>query len=147
MKIVLVAIGKKHDTELRSAIDDFTVRIGRYVPVEWKLISSSDIETEGKAVLGGVGAGDTLVLFDERGMLPTSPDFASFLQKRFNEGPKRIVFVIAGAYGASDELRARAAHTISLSKLTFPHQLVRLIVVEQIYRGLSILRGEKYHHE
>ncbi len=155
MKIVFLALGKKRDPLFAEGVLEFTDRISRYVPVEWKIIpaaegAGSDIERakteEGKRIESELREGDVLILLDEIGKEYSSVEFSQFLQKRFNEGPKRLIFVVGGAYGISAEISARASHTISLSRLTFPHQLVRLVLAEQVYRALSISKGEKYHH-
>ena len=101
----------------------------------------------GKEILSKVQSGDLLILLDERGDFYSSVQFSNFLQQKFNSGGKAIAFVIGGAYGFSDEVYASATGKISLSKMTFSHQMVRMIFFEQLYRALTILRGEPYHHE
>ena len=140
MKIIIISVGKAHDAALRESIDDFTARIGHYMPVEWKIVD------EDEKVLKNILAGDYVVALDEKGKAMSSPGLADRLQKCLNESTKRIIFLIGGAYGLTDEMRAKAQLTVSLSAMTFPHQLVRLIIAEQIYRACTILKGEKYHH-
>ena len=147
MKILFLSVGKKHEPALIEMINEFTDRVNRYAPTEWKLIpSSSTVETEGASIINVLDTRDVVVVLDERGEGLDSNAFAQMLQKRLNAGTHRLVFIIGGAYGVSAAVSARANSIVSLSKLTFPHQLVRLILAEQVYRGFTILKGEKYHH-
>ncbi len=147
MKIVFFSVGKKHDPALAESINDFTARIGHYSSVEWRFVAPSQtVESEGKSILAALEDKDIIVLLDEKGKEVTSQNTADFIQECLNRSAQRIVFIIGGAYGASAEVAKRANTTIALSRLTFPHQLVRLILAEQIYRAFTILRGEKYHH-
>ena len=102
---------------------------------------------EGHLILGKLENSDFVILLDDKGKSYSSIEFASFLQQKMNSGLKSLVFVVGGAFGFSDEVNQRANGKLSLSKMTFSHQMVRLIFKEQLYRGFSILRGEKYHHE
>lgn len=157
MKILLLAIGKTDSPELQSLIANYSKRIGHYLPFELKILpdvrrsgktsQEQQKEAEGRAVLGELQTGDRLVLFDERGRALTSVDFAHHLEQRMLASDKRMVFVIGGPYGFSPELYARADEQLTLSRMTFSHQMVRLFAVEQIYRAMTILRGEPYHHE
>lgn len=148
MKILFISVGKKHDAAVAEAINDFTGRIQRYAPVEWKIIPSADnTKSEDALILASVNDRDYVVLLDERGKMMSSTDLAQFLDKRLNESVHRLVFIIGGAYGVGEDVRKRAQMSIGLSQLTFPHQLVRLILAEQVYRAFTILRGEKYHHQ
>jgi 23S rRNA (pseudouridine1915-N3)-methyltransferase len=150
------SIGKEHEPYIRSGTDDFTRRIARYYPVEWKLIappknaatlSISDLKKkEGEIILDALTKDDWLVALDERGKQMTSEGLAQLLQNRANESARNIVFLIGGIYGLDETVLKRADHRWSLSLLTFPHQLVRLILAEQLYRACSILRNERYHH-
>lgn len=156
MKIQLWSIGKPHETYVQQGIQDFTNRISKYFPVEWNVISppknaavlsETDLKkAEGIIIQNQLTKDDFLVLLDERGKNVSSPEMANFLQQRGNESTKNIIFLIGGAFGVDDSVFKRASYTWSLSKLVFPHMLVRLILVEQIYRACSILRNEKYHH-
>ena len=156
MKIVLCSVGKPHEAYIRQGVDDFTTRIARYFPVEWHIISSPKNAAslqeaalkreEGKLVLQYIQPDDQLVLLDERGSQFSSPQLADFIQRKANSSSKRLVFLIAGAFGADIAVAQRADDTWSLSKLVFPHMLVRLILAEQVYRACSILKNEKYHH-
>lgn len=147
MKILLISVGKKHDTAVAEAIDDFTLRISRYAPVDWKLIPSHEsVEVEGQSILNALDERDFVILLDERGKEISSEEFAHIVNARLNASTHRLAFIIGGAYGVSDSIRERANTTVALSQLTFPHQLVRLILAEQVYRAFTILKGEKYHH-
>ncbi|HEY4063941.1 MAG TPA: 23S rRNA (pseudouridine(1915)-N(3))-methyltransferase RlmH [Puia sp.] len=156
MKIQLWSIGKEHEPYVRMGVEDFTRRIGRYYPVEWKIISppknagllsQPDLKKkEAEILLEGLSKDDYLVALDERGKSFSSEGLAQFIQGRGNEGLKNIVFLIGGAFGLEETVLRRANHRWSLSGLTLPHQLVRLLLAEQIYRACTILRNEKYHH-
>jgi 23S rRNA (pseudouridine1915-N3)-methyltransferase len=156
MKIQLWSIGKTHESFVKEGIELFTRRICNYYPAEWHIIpmpkNAGIMEPallkikEGEAILAALNKEDYLILLDERGKTFTSEAFASFIEKRAGESLKNIVFLIGGAYGVSDAIIQRANFKWSLSSLVFPHQLVRLILAEQIYRACSISRNEKYHH-
>jgi 23S rRNA (pseudouridine1915-N3)-methyltransferase len=156
MKIQIWAIGKAHDKELKSSIDDFTNRCKNYFQVEWNIIpvpknagmmSEMDLrKKEGELIMQWTEQTDFVVALDERGKEFTSPALANFIQSKANASIKRMVFVIGGAFGLDERILKRANHTWSLSQLTFPHQLVRLILIEQLYRAFTILKNEKYHH-
>jgi 23S rRNA (pseudouridine1915-N3)-methyltransferase len=150
------AIGKDHEQYVRLGIEDFTKRISNYFPVSWKiisppknagLISENELKKkEGESILKSLTDSDYLVALDEKGKSLSSLKLAEFIQLRANESNRQLIFLIGGAYGLDDEVMKRAKLSLSLSSLTFPHQLVRLILAEQIYRACSILRNEKYHH-
>ena len=156
MKIQLWSIGKENDPYIKMGVEDFTKRIGRYYPVEWTLVpvpknagmlSQMDLKKrEATTLLEWLHREDYLVALDERGGSFSSEGLARFLQTRANEGLRNLVFLIGGIYGLDDSILQRANHRWSLSQLTFPHQLVRLILAEQLYRACTILRNEKYHH-
>lgn len=156
MKFQFWTVGKNHEPYVKDGVDQFTKRIGNYYPVEWNIIpspknaamlSEMDLKKkEGETITGFLQKDDYLVLLDERGKQFSSEELAAFIQQRANESVKNIVFLIGGAFGVSDAVKKRADHTWSLSKLVFPHQLVRLILAEQVYRACSINRNEKYHH-
>ncbi len=156
MKITFWSVGKAHEPYVKEGIEQFTKRIGNYFPVQWDIIAPPknaavlDAPTlkkkEGEQVLGLLKKEDFLVLLDERGKAFTSESLAGFVQARANESVKNLLFLIGGAYGIDEAVQQRANHTWSLSALVFPHQLVRLILAEQLYRACTILRNEKYHH-
>ncbi len=156
MKLQFWTVGKNHEPYVKEGIDQFTKRISNYYPVEWQIIpspknagmlSEMDLKKkEGETILDFLQKDDYLVLLDERGKQPGSEELATFIQQRANESIKNLVFLIGGAFGVSEAVKKRSNYTWSLSKLVFPHQLVRLILAEQVYRACSINRNEKYHH-
>jgi 23S rRNA (pseudouridine1915-N3)-methyltransferase len=156
MKLQFWSIGKAHESYVKEGVDLFTKRITNYYPVEWNIISmpknsatlsETDLKKkEGENVLLALQKEDYLVLLDERGKQLKSEGVAQLIESRANESLKNNVFLIGGAYGVSDLVAQRANFTWSLSPLVFPHQLVRLVLAEQIYRACSIIRNEKYHH-
>lgn len=156
MKLQFWTIGKGHEPYIKEGVELFTKRISNYYPVGWNIIampknaatlSETDLKKkEGEIILNALEKEDYLVLLDERGKQMNSEGLATFIQSRANESVKNIVFLIGGAYGVSDTIMQRANYSWSLSLLVFPHQLVRLILAEQIYRACSINRNEKYHH-
>jgi 23S rRNA (pseudouridine1915-N3)-methyltransferase len=156
VKISFWTIGKNHEPYIRQGVVDFTDRIKRYYPVSWNIIpvpknagmlSEADLKrTEATIILNWLEKEDYLVVLDEKGKMLSSNQLAGFLQLRGNESVKNIVFLIGGAYGIDEQVYTRAQMRWSLSALTFPHQLVRLILAEQVYRACTILRNEKYHH-
>ncbi|PKP01314.1 MAG: 23S rRNA (pseudouridine(1915)-N(3))-methyltransferase RlmH [Bacteroidetes bacterium HGW-Bacteroidetes-6] len=155
MKIVLLNAGKTRVSFVADGIQFYTSRINRYT--QWDIIETADTKhmsdikamqrDEAEKLLKQIQPTDFVILLDEKGTQHGSIAFAGALQKLIESGNRRIVFVIAGAYGAHEVLLARTNEKWSLSKLTFPHQLVRLILTEQIYRAFSIMRNEPYHHE
>lgn len=156
MKIQFVSVGKQHDADLKNAIDDFTTRIKKYFQIEWLIIptpknaaSLSDVDlkkAEAASIMAQISKDDFVVLLDERGKQFSSPELAAFIQQRANESCKRIIYIIGGAFGVDESITKRANYIWCLSKLVFPHQIVRLMLAEQVYRACSILRNEKYHH-
>jgi 23S rRNA (pseudouridine1915-N3)-methyltransferase len=156
MKILFWSVGKAHETYVKEGVELFTKRISHYYPVEWFIIpapknsgmlSEMDLKKkEGETVLGFLQKEDYLVLLDEGGKLLKTEALADLLSKRANESVKNLVFLVGGAYGVSEAVKKRAAFQWSLSPLVFPHQLVRLILAEQVYRACTINRNEKYHH-
>ena len=156
MKFQFWAIGKNHEPYVKEGVELFTKRISNYYAVEWNLIpmpknaaslSESELKKkEGETITNLLQKEDYLVLLDENGKQINSEELANFIRLRGNESIKNIVFLIGGAFGVSEEVKKRANYQWSFSKLVFPHQMVRLILAEQIYRACSINRNEKYHH-
>ena len=149
MKIIIIPVGKEKDFAGHELVAEYTARIGHYMPVEWVYIPASDIQEEEKRInkaLDSFGTGTHVVMLDEKGKEFTTEKFAEQLQSQLNGGTRTLAFLIGGAHGFGTSIRARAQTVIALSQLTFPHQLVRLILAEQIYRACTILKGEKYHH-
>ena len=157
MKICLLVIGKTDEAYLQKGIELFMNRIPHYIPFEMKVIpdlkNSKNLsqqqqrEKEGELILQQIIAQDEVILLDEQGLESTSVEFARFLEKKMIAGIKRLVLVIGGPYGFSETVYGRANGKLSLSRLTFSHQMVRLIFLEQLYRALTILKGEPYHHQ
>jgi len=157
MKIACWSVGKAHEPYVKSGIEEFSKRLNRYFKTEWVLLpvpkqsamlSEMDLrKKEGDMILEWLQKDDYLVLLDERGTSLSSPGLAQFLQQKANESQKQFIFLIGGAYGVDEAIRKRANFTWSLSSLVFPHQLVRLILAEQLYRAATILKNEKYHHQ
>ena len=156
MKIQLWSVGKDHEPYVKAGVEDFTKRISRYYPVEWKIIpvpknagtlSPTDLKKkESVILLECLSKDDYLVALDEKGRQLSSEGLAQFIQSRANDSSKNLVFLIGGVYGLDEAVLKRADHRWSLSQLTLPHQLVRLLLAEQLYRACTILRNEKYHH-
>ena len=150
-------VGKTNATYLVEGEREYEKRLKHYTKFEEIIITDlkkagklSEYELkkkEGRLILGKLENSDHVILLDDKGKPFSSIEFANFLQKKMNNSLKSLVFVVGGAYGFSDEVYQRAGSKLSLSKMTFSHQMVRLIFKEQLYRGFSILRGEKYHHE
>lgn len=157
MNIRLIAIGKTDNKSLQILIDDYTKRLSFYVKFDLEIISdiknvknlseAQQKEKEGELILSKISATDQLILLDENGKTFSSVGFSDYLQKKMNAGIKTLVFVIGGPYGFSDSVYQKAQGKVSLSEMTFSHQMVRLFVIEQIYRGFTILRNEPYHHQ
>lgn len=157
MKIKLLVIGKTDSKEMQSLIDIYQDRLKHYTKFELQVIPDlkktkhlSEVqqkEREGEFILKEILPTDELVLLDENGKTFHSVGFSEFLQKKMNSGLRQLVFAIGGPYGFSDSVYQKASGKLSLSKMTFSHQMVRLFVVEQIYRGFTILNNEPYHHQ
>jgi 23S rRNA (pseudouridine1915-N3)-methyltransferase len=156
MKIYFWSVGKSHETYIKEGIELFTKRISHYFPVEWKIFPSAKNSTsltedetkknEAVPILNSLQNDDVLIALDENGNQLNSMELANFIQRKANESSKNIIFLIGGAYGIHESVLKRSNFKWSLSKLVFPHQLVRLILAEQIYRACTIIRNEKYHH-
>jgi 23S rRNA (pseudouridine1915-N3)-methyltransferase len=157
MKIKIICIGKTGKKFLEEGEHEYLGRLKHYISIErieipdlknQRNLSQQQIkELEGKEILSRMGLGEQLYLLDERGKTFSSVGFSEFLSARFNAGGKALVFVIGGAYGFSDEVYGQAAGKISLSEMTFSHQMIRMIFFEQLYRAMTIQRGEPYHHQ
>lgn len=156
MKVTLLVVGKTTDSHIEALILEYQKRLTHYLPFALQVIPElkntkalspeQQKQTEGDLILKAVTANTDLILLDEHGKEFRSIEFADYLQKRMSSG-RDVVFVVGGPYGFSDTVYQRANGKISLSKMTFSHQMVRLFFVEQIYRAMTILRGEPYHHE
>lgn len=156
MKIVFLVIGKTDESYLDTGILKYIKRLEHYVPFEMKIIpdiknrktltEEQQKKAEGELILSNINVGDDLVLLDENGKTFSSVAFSQWIEKQMNIGSKRMIFVVGGPYGFSKEVYAKAKFKISLSEMTFSHQMIRLIFVEQLYRAFTIIKGEPYHH-
>ena len=156
MKTELILVSKTTDKHLAVGINDYMERISHYIPFEITVIpdlkntksltEEQQKNKEGELIMQKLQPSDTVVLLDEHGKEYRSIEFADWLQRKQNTA-RRLVFVVGGPYGFSDDVYARANEKLSLSKMTFSHQMVRLLFVEQIYRACTIIKGEPYHHE
>jgi 23S rRNA (pseudouridine1915-N3)-methyltransferase len=148
MKLILLSVGKEKDDSLYDGMKHFETRIIRYLPLEWVYTPhDATKEKEGEKILSYVKKEDYVVLLDEKGRDIKSEALAELVENRMVDSVRRMVFIIGGAYGVSKAIEERANYTWKLSSLVFPHMLVRVILVEQLYRALTIIKGEKYHHE
>ena len=156
MDIKLIAVGKTDKTELDQLIKSYQNRLMHYVRFSFEIIpdlkNSKNLskrlqkEEEGKLILSKISNSDRLILLDENGQEMNSVGFSNFLQKQMNSGLKRLVLVIGGPYGFSEDVYKKASSKLALSKMTFSHQMVRLFIIEQLYRSFTILKNEPYHH-
>jgi 23S rRNA (pseudouridine1915-N3)-methyltransferase len=157
VKIKLLAIGKTDDKRLQELIVEFQKRLKHYIKFEIEIIPDlkrvknitvdQRKQKEGMLILNKIDATDQLILLDEKGHQFRSIEFSRFLQKKMNSGIKQLVFTIGGPYGFSDEVYQKAQGKVSLSKMTFSHQMIRLFLVEQLYRAFTIIKNEPYHNE
>jgi 23S rRNA (pseudouridine1915-N3)-methyltransferase len=157
MNIKLIAVGKTDHKNLQLLIDEYQKRLSFYVKFEFEILAdiknvknlseNQQKEKEGEMILSKIGSTDQLILLDENGKNYSSINFAGELQKKMNSGIKTLVFVIGGPYGFSSEVYEKANGKISLSTMTFSHQMVRLFFIEQLYRAFTILKNEPYHHQ
>jgi len=157
MNIKLLAIGKTDNKNLQALIEEYTKRLGFYIKFDLDIIpdiknaknlsESEQKIKEGQLILNKLSPTDYLILLDENGKEFSSIGFSEFLQKKMNSGLKTIVFVIGGPYGFSEEVYQKAQGKVSLSQMTFSHQMIRLFVIEQVYRAFTILNNEPYHHQ
>ena len=157
MKIVLLVVGKTVESHFIQGIEEYSKRLARYIPFDMVVIPElkntknlsieQQKEREGELILKSFRDGDFIVLLDEHGKEFTSTQFATYLEKKMSNVAKRLIFVIGGPYGFSQRIYNAAQEKISLSKMTFSHQMIRLIFTEQLYRAMTILNNEPYHHE
>ena len=157
MKTILLAVGRTVENYYISAINEYVARTKHYIPFDVEIIpelkntknltAEQQKEKEADLILKSLQPGDTVVLLDEHGREFRSVDFATWMERKLRTTGKRLVFIIGGPYGFSPRIYQVAQEKISLSKMTFSHQMIRMIFVEQVYRAMTILRGEPYHHE
>lgn len=157
MKITLTVVGKISNGYLKQGIDDYTNRLSHYIPFNIEYIADAKCtkniteaqqkKAESKNILAAIDKSDFVVLLDEHGKEFSSMDFSRYISKKMSAVSRRLVFIVGGPYGFDDDVYARANEKISLSKMTFSHEMIRLIFTEQLYRAMTILNGEPYHHE
>lgn len=157
MKITLLCIGKTDDSFVSTGIETYMKRLKHYISFEMSIIpdiknaknlsQEQQKQREGELLLKQISNTDFVMLLDERGKMFTSMEYAKFIEQKMISSVNHLVFVIGGPYGFSDDVYKRANQQISLSKMTFSHQMIRLFFVEQVYRAFTIMRGEPYHHE
>ncbi len=157
MQLRIISVGKTDSKAIQQLTEDYQNRLKHYIKCEWVVIpdikNSKNLtfaqqkQKEGQEILSKIQVADLVVLLDEKGKQFSSMQFADWLQKKMNQGIKQLVLVIGGPYGFSEEVYERADQKISLSAMTFSHQMVRLFLTEQLYRAMTILRNENYHHE
>ena len=157
MKITLLAIGKTNTKYLQEGIEQYIKRLSHYIPFEFKILpdvkttkgltQEKQKEMEGQMFLNCIQSGDVVVLLDEKGKEMTSREFSVYLDKKMVTVAKNLIFVIGGPYGFSQEMYNRANEKLSLSKMTFSHEMIRMFFIEQIYRAMTFLKGEPYHHD
>lgn len=155
MKVTLIQVGKTNENYIQVGIKEYQKRLKNYITFEEitvaeaknkkKTVGEQKVE-EAKNILKEIKGGDLVVLLDEKGKEYSSPEFAQFLQKKMNQSPKRIVFILGGPYGFDESIYKLYNQKFALSKMTFTHQMVRLFFIEQIYRGYAILNNSPYHH-
>lgn len=156
MKIAFWSVGKAHDKNLVVAIEDFSNRISNYFNLEWQIIAPAknagslsvqqQKKLESEQILSQLQKEDCLILLDETGKMLSSIELANLIQQKANASTRKLIFLIGGAFGVDENIKERANTIWSLSKLVFPHMIVRLILAEQVYRACTILKNEKYHH-
>lgn len=156
MTIKLLTIGKTDNKNLQALIEDYQKRLGFYIKFQFEIIpdlkntkhlsEAQQKKKEGELILSKLNSTDIMILLDENGKQMDSVEFSQYLQKHMNSGIKQLVFVIGGPYGFSTDVYQKANGKLSLSKMTFSHQMIRLFVIEQLYRGFTILKNEPYHH-
>lgn len=157
MKITLAVVGKISNGYLKQGIDDYTNRLSHYIPFNIEYIADAKCtknlteaqqkKAESKNILAAIDKSDFVVLLDEHGKEFSSMDFSRYISKKMSAVSRRLVFIVGGPYGFDNDVYARANEKISLSKMTFSHEMIRLIFTEQLYRAMTILNGEPYHHE
>lgn len=147
MNIVCLCAGKKHDKSIAQAIETYQKRLNAYTNLRFEFVPTGSKSTESVRILQRIKETDFVLLLDEAGDVVDNQQLAHLLDNAQQQSVKTMVIVIGGAYGVNDAVKARADEIVSLSSLVFPHQLVRLILVEQLYRSFNLLAGGKYHHE
>lgn len=157
MKITILAIGKTNKGFIDQGIEEYLKRLKRYIKIGFNIIPDIKnsknlspellVNKEEELILNALKSTSDVILLDEKGKEHTSIEFSQLLQLKMLSGCKELVFVVGGAYGVSDEIKKRVNEKVAMSKLTFSHQMIRLIAIEQVYRAMTILKGDPYHHE
>lgn len=148
MKFIIISVGKEKDDVFDEALRHFRIRLLHYMPIEWVYIEHQVTkEKEGEKILQALKKEDYVVLLDEKGKDMKSEALADMIANRMVDSVRRMVFIIGGAYGVSASVEERSQYVWKLSSLVFPHMLVRVMVLEQLYRAMTIIQGEKYHHQ
>ena len=147
MKILAITVGKKHDKDIVLAIEKYQKRLKKFCDFSWEYVLTSNVDNESMQIEKLLKTDDQVILLDETGQQINNQDFAEVIESAQNKSTKRLVFIIGGAYGVNYSIIAKANLVMSFSKLVFPHQLMRLLLAEQLYRSYSILSDGKYHHE
>ncbi|WP_421920797.1 23S rRNA (pseudouridine(1915)-N(3))-methyltransferase RlmH [Marinifilum sp.] len=156
MKATLLVIGKTDKDFVKKGIEEYQKRLVHYLPFDIKIIpdlrntknlsENQQKQKEGELILGKINSSDTLILLDENGKEFSSIGFSKFIEQKMISGTRNLVFVIGGPYGFSEDVYKKAQGKVSLSKMTFSHQMIRMIFIEQLYRAMTIIKGEPYHH-
>jgi 23S rRNA (pseudouridine1915-N3)-methyltransferase len=151
MRITFIFSGKKGSVESDTLIEEYRTRVGHSYDTDIRYLSSSKkgdevLRDESERILSEIDETDYVLLCDERGKQMTSPEYSDVIARLVSSGKKRVVIIVGGAYGVTDGVRARADMMLALSRMVFPHEIARIMILEQTYRGLSIIAGSRYHH-
>ncbi len=147
MKILAITVGKKHDKEIVTAIEKYQKRLKKFCDFTWDYIPTSNVDSECLAIEKRINADDFVLLLDETGQSLNNQQLAETIEEVQNKSTKRLVFIIGGAYGVNYTIISKVSLVMSFSSLVFPHQIMRLLLVEQLYRSYSLLAGSNYHHK
>ena len=147
MKILAITVGKKHDKEIVTAIEKYQKRLKKFCDFAWDYIPTSNVDSECLAIEKRINADDFVLLLDETGQSFNNQQLAETIEEVQNKSTKRLVFIIGGAYGVNYTIISKVSLVMSFSSLVFPHQIMRLLLVEQLYRSYSLLAGSNYHHK
>ena len=147
MKILAITVGKKHDKEIVTAIEKYQKRLKKFCDFAWDYIPTSNVDSECLAIEKRINADDFVLLLDETGQSLNNQQLAETIEEVQNKSTKRLVFIIGGAYGVNYTIISKVSLVMSFSSLVFPHQIMRLLLVEQLYRSYSLLAGSNYHHK
>lgn len=147
MKILAIIVGKKHDKEIVTAIEKYQKRLKKFCDFTWDYIPTSNVDSECLAIEKRINADDFVLLLDETGQSLNNQQLAETIEEVQNKSTKRLVFIIGGAYGVNYTIISKVSLVMSFSSLVFPHQIMRLLLVEQLYRSYSLLAGSNYHHK